>query len=551
MDGSVPDIEQYGRMSLISDLRTLLSAAMQLGAEHVVGWSAHEKHLTKDVTCLPLDVSGLRERIGAGEDPLGEAFCSIRGAEHRRPLGQTYTPAEIVTSMIGWAAEQGTPTRVIDPGTGSGRYLIRAGHHWPKAHLIGVDVDPIATIMARANLAASGLARRARIQLVDYRSLNPGAIHGKTLFLGNPPYVRHHQISSTWKQWFSQIAETRGLTSSQLAGLHVHFFLATAIWGRGGDYGSFITSAEWLDVNYGRLVQDLLLDGLGGRSVHVLEPSVRAFPDADTTAAITCFHLGERPNSMRLKQVKKAKELGRLEGGREVSRERLFEASRWSPLVRAAPKLPTDYVELGELCRVHRGQVTGANAVWVVGRKSTELPECVLFPSVTKAHELFEAGEQLIDLSNLRLVIDLPEDLDKLDPGERKEVDRFLRMARSAGASDSYIARSRKRWWRVGLYKPAPVLATYMARRPPAFVHNPARARHINIAHGLYPREPISKEGLDRLVRYLRVSVQVSQGRTYAGGLTKFEPREMERLPVPGLEVLLSYDAGSCTSLVG
>ena len=72
-----------------------------------------------------------------------------------------------------------------------------------------------------------------------------------------------------------------------------------------------------------------------------------------------------------------------------------------------------------------------------------------------------------------------------------------------------------------------------MARRPPAFVRNLALARHINIAHGLYPREPLSDQTLDSLAQILRSVVCQSQGRTYAGGLTKFEPREMERIPVP------------------
>ena len=40
---------------------------------------------------------------------------------------------------------------------------------------------------------------------------------------------------------------------------------------------------------------------------------------------------------------------------------------------------------------------------------------------------------------------------------------------------------------------------------------------------------------LDALAAYLRTSVSTASGRTYAGGLTKFEPREMERLVVPGL----------------
>jgi adenine-specific DNA-methyltransferase len=34
--------------------------------------------------------------------------------------------------------------------------------------------------------------------------------------------------------------------------------------------------------------------------------------------------------------------------------------------------------------------------------------------------------------------------------------------------------------------------------------------------------------------------VTVDGGRTYAGGLTKFEPREMERVLVPGPELLLT-----------
>ena len=72
-----------------------------------------------------------------------------------------------------------------------------------------------------------------------------------------------------------------------------------------------------------------------------------------------------------------------------------------------------------------------------------------------------------------------------------------------------------------------------MARRPPAFTRNAAGARHINIAHGLYPRTELPEEVLTRLVMGLRRSVSVDDGRTYAGGLTKFEPREMERLLVP------------------
>lgn len=49
-----------------------------------------------------------------------------------------------------------------------------------------------------------------------------------------------------------------GLSASGLAGLHVHFLLATALHAQVGDVGSFITSSEWLDTDYDRLVRDLL-----------------------------------------------------------------------------------------------------------------------------------------------------------------------------------------------------------------------------------------------------------------------------------------------------
>jgi hypothetical protein len=77
-----------------------------------------------------------------------------------------------------------------------------------------------------------------------------------------------------------------------------------------------------------------------------------------------------------------------------------------------------------------------------------------------------------------------------------------------------------------------------MARRPPAFVLNKAEARHINIAHGLYPREPMAASILSRLASFLSKSISVHDGRTYAGGLTKFEPKEMERLMVPSPAML-------------
>jgi len=517
---------------------SLVSAALQLGARTIAGWSREEESLAAGATALSSKtVARLRERIVANEDPLGEMFAELRTQKERRDLGATYTPSGIVRAMLAWAQDQESPARVVDPGVGSARFLVGAASAFPRAELIGVEIDPLAALIARANLAAGGFGHRSRIILGDYRQTKLGA-KGRTLFIGNPPYVRHHLIEPRWKAWLVQKAREFGLDASQLAGLHVYFFLATVLNARAGDYGALITAAEWLDVNYGKLLRALFLGKLGGQGIVVIEPAAAPFPDAASTAAVTFFKVGTKPASVRLRRVKRLKNLKDLGGGRLVRRERLESEPRWSRLTFAARECPRDFVELGELCRVHRGQVTGANRLWIAGDHTAELPERVLFPSITKARELIMAGKVLEDSSRLRRVVDLPEDLGEFEGEDKQAVDRFLRLALKRGGDQGYIASHRRAWWSVGLRKAAPILATYMARRPPAFVRNIALARHINIAHGLYPRELLSETQLRALVDHLSTGISVIDGRTYAGGLTKFEPSEMERLFVPGPDLL-------------
>lgn len=534
-------------MAIVCSERELAALSIALGARSVKGWSLPEEALCRDLPPVSrAAVETFKRLIMSGRDPLGDAYGRLRSAESRRPYGATYTPKVIVSSMISWARTMPEPERIVDPGLGSGRFLVAAGRCFPNALLVGIELDPLGALLARGHLAASGLAKRSQVLICDYRAMALDRITGRTLFVGNPPYVRHHLIDPVWKTWLVKSARSMGMSdASQLAGLHVHFVVATLSKAQRGDFGAFITAAEWLDVNYGKLLRDLFVGPLGGRSVTLIEPTAQAFPDAATTAAITCFEVGTRAKSIGLRRVGALSALKNLPAGRLVRRERLESAARWTPLTRGARRGREGFVELGELCRVHRGQVTGANKVWIAGHHSLGLPDSVLFPCVTRARELFAAGVSLDDASSLRRVVDLPVELDTLRPVDRSVVDSFLRRVKSMGGNKGYVAENRRAWWSVGLREPAPILATYMARRPPAFVRNAADARHINIAHGIYPREPLAPSVLDALASYLRSAVSQHDGRTYAGGLTKFEPKEMERLLVPSPSMLDQPDLES------
>ena len=486
------------------------------------------------------EVAAARLAIRLGSDPLGEAFCTLRDAATRRIDGAVYTPSELVGPMVDWTLDQ-RPGRLIDAGVGSGRFLAEVLRRQPGMEAIAVDTDPVATLMTRAMLAVISTSN-VRVIQGDYTKLKLPDVASRTAFIGNPPYVRHHQLSVEAKEWAQTTAKSIGHRISGLAGLHAYFFLATAVLGQPGDVGCFVTSAEWLDVNYGAIMRSLVLGSLGGQSLHVVEPKALPFEGTQTTAVITAFAIGNQDDSIRLQDVESPDQLKDLgTAGRPITRQRVQESSRWSGLLQLGAKAPEDFVELGELGRVHRGTATGANGTWVL-RHLADLPPSVLYPSVTRARELFAAGQVLADREHLRLVVDIPPELEQFDANDRKRVSRFIRAAKKAGVDKGYIATHRRTWWSVGLQPPAPILATYMARRPPTFVVNAAEARHLNIAHGLYPREELDGHTLSRLAEALRTGAVFGKGRVYAGGLVKFEPKEMERLMIPNLSTLRSHE---------
>ena len=446
----------------------------------------------------------------------------------------------------------------LDPGpggrsrrTGSARFLAAAEPPLAgRRPCSGWRPTRSPRMIGRATLAAAGMAGRAGITLGDYRSLRLAVARMA------PPcsWATRRTCATTRSRRGGRAgcviaAARQGLAASGLAGLHVHFFLATALHAVPGDAGVLVTAAEWLDVNYGSLVRSLLLGPLGGESVHLLDPAVPAFADAAATTAITCFRRaaappacgcagwpgsptwaswradgGARPGPARRVPLDPAGGRGRL---RPLSGAAA--PARWPRRARGAvpgPPRPGDRRQQG-LGHGRRTRLT--RPAGSCSRRSPAPASCSA------------PGTRWRRPRGCGSVIDLPADLAELAPGRARAGHPVPGRGRGGRGGGSYIARHRTPWWRVRLRAPAPILATYMARRPPAFVRNLAGARHVNIAHGLYPREPLPLDRLDGLAAYLRRSVTRGRGALYAGGLTKFEPGEMERLPVPAPDLLPAY----------
>jgi hypothetical protein len=123
-----------------------------------------------------------RHAIRNGKDPLGEAFSLLRAVPIRRRLGAVYTPWPIVSSILRWLTREAIPDRVVDPGAGSGRFILAAGRYFPKAELVAIEMDPVAALILRANAGATGMANRLKIIVSDYRVVTLPKIQGVTAY---------------------------------------------------------------------------------------------------------------------------------------------------------------------------------------------------------------------------------------------------------------------------------------------------------------------------------------------------------------------------------
>jgi hypothetical protein len=226
-------------------------------------------------------------------------------------------------------------------------------------------------------------------------------------------------------------------------------------------------------------------------------------------------------------------------------------ARRWSPLFRLAQPLSDataeQMVPLRQIARVHRGAVTGANDFFVLtlDRARALGVEAWCRPVICAAKEILEADGMVRAHPGRKLLLDVPADIDRVS---YPALDAYLRQGEQPRGAEPpiatrYVASRRRPWWNLGIGSPPPIIATYMTRQAPAFALNPDDLAIINIAHGLYPVRPLSRDQLVSLVASLnagRASFQ-GGGRTYHGGLEKFEPSEMEALPVPASFVAMPW----------
>jgi hypothetical protein len=410
-----------------------------------------------------------------------------------------------------------------------------------------VELDPAAA--ERARQAANQLGEAVRVVVGDF--LDPDLYLGEGLFdviLCNPPYVRHHYLEPSYKL---AVAERLGRWANtrvdRLSGTQVYFLLRALQLASPDARVAFITGSEWLQSRYGRPIRNFLMATGFLRALLVAAPGELVFDGVLSTASIVLLECNRQADSL----VKVGWDLSRDElcnatrfgesitpGTKMMSHEALLRLKTWSK----PPTLGSGSQRLGDYFRARRGIATGANDFFVLAPQQVAfhgLSEWVV-PAVVSPRQL--SGWCEVGPSEFRVLQERGDRCWLLDCRASPHVlsapiESYIRTGEDAGLPHRYLCRHRSPWYALEVVRPAPLLVPYMARRCFPCIRNRAGVRHLNLFHGLYPREHVSDWAVDIIWRYLNSEEGarrlLDSSRTYADNLKKLEPTDLESVELP------------------
>ncbi|MBK7382372.1 MAG: XamI family restriction endonuclease [Flavobacteriales bacterium] len=483
-----------------------------------------------------------------------------RSAMERNQMGQFATPltlaVEVVERAVGHLESKET-VRMLEPSCGTGAFFSALRLIAPTAphfECTGVEVDALFANAAKELWGGTGVV----IEQADFLEFSARVDQNSRfdLLCANPPYVRHHHMSSEQKRALqARVASELQLASSGLTGLYVYFILLSHSVLAEGAVASWLIPSEFLVVNYGRVLREYLTKKVQLIEVFQFDPEGTQFGDALVSSCIVTYRK-TAPRADHKVLLRFGTSMRQASSERTTTSGELASGSRWH-MLESEEAQPVDeaQVSVGDLFKVRRGIATGANDFFILTREQVrehDLPNALLRPVFTSPrqleNEVIEADVRGTPLVKEPLYL-LDSNMPLAEIGQHyPTAHRYLEEGREAGVANGYLCKSRDIWYQQEKREPAPFLLSYMGRStskrssPFRFFLNRSRAIATNGFLCLYPKPAIARllqEDPRRELELLELLNSISAetlkrgGRSYGGGLQKVEPNELLGLPIP------------------
>jgi hypothetical protein len=485
---------------------------------------------------------------------------SSKSAIERNKLGQYATPSSLAIEIIGYSKSllsNSEKIRFLDPAIGTGAFYSALLRAFPSDRIetaSGYEID-LECAKSTAQLWSN---TPLKLAIADFTEVSPPAKeHLKfNLLVCNPPYVRHHHLSSEKKQFLRELGiKDLGIQLSGLAGLYCYFLLAAHKWMSQDGLACWLIPSEFMDVNYGEKVKDYLLSQVTLIRVHRFDPKDLQFDGVLVSTSIVWLK-NTKPNQQSFVEFTSGASINNPSFSKKISIESLKKSSKWSK----ATISNTQKIEikskfrLSDLFEIKRGVATGANNFFILNTEQIrkfDIPPEFLTPVLPSSRYLLEdeifadeQGNPALDRKLFLLTCKLqPEELRISYP----YVWSYLQLGVDAGIPKRYLCKHRSLWYLQEVRSPTPFLCTYMGRsqskssKPFRFILNHSKAIAPNVYLMMYPKQKLA-DILSSHPKQLKVVWQalnsiptqslVHEGRVYGDGLHKLEPRELANAPV-------------------
>jgi len=483
-------------------------------------------------------------------------------ALERNKLGQFATPTVLAREVLSYGLSlmpKGQRVRFLDPAIGTGSFYSALREMIgcrPLEVAKGYEVDPHYGEPARELWADSGL----NIELSDFTQVSPPS-DGFNLLICNPPYVRHHHLSSDEKRRLQGVSkEAAGVKLSGLSGLYCHFLALSHRWMSADGVAGWLIPSEFMDVNYGRELKRYLLDEVTLLRIHRFDPNDVQFDDALVSSAVVWFKKSKPPVGHTV-EFSYGGTHAQPVISRQIASFELAKESKWTRFPRQEVRAAVDTPILSDIFSIKRGIATGSNEFFILSReKIAELGLPMEFfrpilpsPRYVKNDEIEsdEQGNPILPQSLFLLNCCLPESEVK---AKHPSLWRYLESGKEEMGS-RYLCKSRTIWYKQEDRRPTPFVCTYMGRsdsaagRPFRFLLNHSRAVVANTYLMLYPKSHVAERldgrpdllrGVWEALNNIRPESLISEGRVYGGGLHKMEPKELAKVSAQDISTLLN-----------
>ena len=503
-------------------------------------------------------------RIETERLKLQTRLSKEKSQAERNKLGQFATPPKLAMDIMEASKgliESSEGIRFLDPAFGTGAFYSALLKCFSDLHLNwtqGYEIDP------HYGNEAIKLWNDTRLDLriVDFTKSNlPCSEQDKANFLiCNPPYSRHHHLSSDEKLRLQRLAnQITGMKMSQLSGLYCYFMLISHGWLTDDGLACWLVPSEFMDVNYGQQLKKYLTTCVSLLRVHRFSPEELQFSDALVSSSVIWFRKTKPSTNCKVEftyggTVKEPKQ------HRILSVGSLRDMRKWNYLVNVVRVSNADTVgksaepKLSDFFHVKRGLVTGANKFFLLSSAQISkynLPTEFLTPVLPSPRYLLSDEIQADDTENpilkqnlFLLNCSLPERIVRLNyPSLWEYLQRGVQME----IHERYLCRHRSPWYSQEKRDPTSFLCTYMGRgsiknpKPFRFIFNHSKAIAANGYLMLYPTSCLER-AFERDPRLIRTAWEalnaittqdlVSEARVYGDGLYKLEPKELANVSV-------------------